>query len=139
MAAEFRVSSGYGPRVHPVTGQIGKMHHGIDIATPVGTPVVAALDGIIAKAGWENDEDHKQGFGFRVWQRCEQTFICYAHLSQIEVGVGYNMIAGERLGLTGNTGASSGPHLHLEVRKNTILSKGIEFGFIEDEQPPEVA
>lgn len=142
MAAEFPISSRYGVRIHPVTREIGKMHYGIDLATPVGTPVVAALSGVIARAGWENEEDHKQGFGLRIWQRCGNIFICYAHLSQMEVYAGYNVTAGERIGLTGNTGASSGPHLHLEVRENTILSKGVEFGFIEESanaQPPEVA
>lgn len=131
-AAQYPISSSYGERTHPVTGEKQKFHYGIDLAVPVGTPIVAALDGIIVKAGWENPDDHKQGFGYRVWQRTDQTFICYAHLSEIEVYVNYSVRAGERIGLSGNTGASSGPHLHLEVREGGISGKhGVDFEFIE--------
>lgn len=140
VAAEFRISSPYGPRIHPVTGEVGKMHYGVDFATPVGTPVVAALSGVIARIGWEDETDHKKGFGLRVWQRCGDIFICYAHLSQVEVYSGYHITAGERIALTGNTGASSGAHLHVEVREASISgTKGIEFGFIEDDLQPKAA
>jgi murein DD-endopeptidase MepM/ murein hydrolase activator NlpD len=137
VAAEFKISSPYGPRIHPVTGETGKMHYGVDFATPSGTPIVAALSGIIARIGWEDENDHGKGFGLRVWQRCGDIFICYAHLSQVEVYAGYNVTAGERIGLTGNTGASSGSHCHVEVRKGGIAGfKGVEFEFIEDIERP---
>ena len=133
VAGEFKISSKYGPRTHPVTGEVGKMHYGIDFATPVGTPIVASLSGVIARAGWEDEMDKKKGFGLRIWQRCGNLFICYAHLSELVVPVGKNVTAGERIGLSGNTGGSSGPHLHLEVRQDKIAgSQGIDFKFIED-------
>jgi murein DD-endopeptidase MepM/ murein hydrolase activator NlpD len=130
VAAEFPISSSYGMRTHPLTGE-RKLHGGIDFATPEGTPVVAALSGVIARAGWEDESNRKKGFGMRVWQRCGQVFICYAHLSQIDVYPGKQVAAGERIGITGNTGASSAPHLHLETRVGTISSKGVEFKLIE--------
>lgn len=133
VAAEFEISSPYGERVHPVTGEKGKMHHGIDFACPVGTPVVASVTGRIVRAGWENPANPKQGFGLRVWQKDVERdiFIAYAHLNQLAVAEGDEITAGTRIGLSGNTGASSGPHLHHEARPGGIAGvKGIEVAYI---------
>lgn len=131
VAAEIRVSSKYGKRIDPVTKVEGAMHYGTDFATPVGTPVVAAVTGKIDASGWENSQDQKQGFGLRVRQSWKEGgkdyFVFYAHLSEIAVQPGEEVVAGTRIGLSGNTGKSSGPHLHFEVRQ--VGGKGIEVEF----------
>lgn len=132
VAAEFKISSPYGKRIDPVTKAEGAMHYGTDFATPIGTPVVAAISGKIFKAGWQNPDDHSLGFGLRVWQTGElegkAVSIYYGHLSTIEVESGQVVTAGTRVGLSGHTGKSSGPHLHFEVRPED--SKGVEVEFI---------
>jgi murein DD-endopeptidase MepM/ murein hydrolase activator NlpD len=120
VAADIRISSNYGPRVDPVTNQAGAFHYGVDFATPVGTPVVAAYDGKIYKAGWQDEKNPSVGFGQRVWQTAKidgkDVSIFYAHLSELAVKEGDMVAAGTRVGLSGNTGKSSGPHLHFQVR-----------------------
>ena len=132
VAAGIKISSKYGKRVDPVDGSEGAMHYGVDFATPVGTPVVAAVTGKIFKAGWQDEKDHKKGFGKRVWQSAKidgKDVACfYAHLSDISVTEGEVITAGTRVGLSGNTGKSSGPHLHFEVRPEG--EKGVEVEFL---------
>lgn len=132
VAAQFKISSPYGERKDPVTGQEGTFHYGIDFSTPIGTPVVAALDGKIYRAGWQDEKDKNKGFGFRVWQVAENTgvkiHVFYGHLSDISVKEGEKIVSGTRIGLSGNTGKSSNPHLHFEVRPEG--GKGIEVDFI---------
>lgn len=131
VAGDIRISSTYGKRVDPVTKVEGAMHYGYDFATPVGTPVVAAYDGKIFKAGWQDEKDKKVGFGLRVSQTTKidgkSVTIFYAHLSELAVKDGEVVSAGTRVGLSGNTGKSSGPHLHFEVRPDG--GKGIEVTF----------
>lgn len=132
VAAEFRIASPYGTRKDPVTGVESTFHFGTDFAVPVGTPVVAALDGTIEAAGWQNEKDQKEGFGLRVRQRVNEggkdLYVFYGHLSELSVQAGQQVTAGTRVGLSGHTGKSSGPHLHLEIRP--IGGKGIEVEFI---------
>lgn len=132
IAAGFPISSPYGARKDPKTGAEA-FHYGIDFACPVGTPVVACLDGVIDGVGWENPLDHTQGFGLRVRQRVSVDgklyFIFYPHLSETSVEVFERVIAGTRVGLSGNSGKTTGPHLHLEIRP--IGGKGIPFEFLE--------
>lgn len=132
VAAEFKISSPYGKRVDPVTKAEGAMHYGTDFATPIGTPIVAAATGTIFKSGWQDEKDHSVGFGQRVWQTAtidgQKVGIFYAHLSDIEVKPGDTVTAGTRIGLSGNTGKSSGPHLHFEVRPDG--QKGVEVEFV---------
>lgn len=131
VAADIKISSPYGKRVDPVTKVEGAQHYGTDFATPIGTPVIAAATGRIFKAGWQDEKDHSVGFGQRVWQTAtvdgKQVGIFYAHLSEISVKPGDEITAGTRIGLSGNTGKSSGPHLHFEVRPEG--GKGIEVTF----------
>lgn len=131
VSADIRISSTYGKRVDPVTKVEGAMHYGTDFATPIGTPVVAAATGKIFKAGWQNENDHSEGFGQRVWQTAtvdgKSVSIFYAHLSELAVKAGDVVTAGTRVGLSGHTGKSSGPHLHFEVRPEG--GKGIEVTF----------
>ncbi|GEA16348.1 hypothetical protein E308F_25940 [Moorella sp. E308F] len=105
----FTVTSGYGYRLDPVEGGMS-FHTGVDIAAPVGTPVQAAVDGVVAKAGWSGN------FGYAVYIRHGSIMTIYAHLSHITVQEGQQVDAGEVIAYSGNTGKSTGPHLHFEVR-----------------------
>lgn len=104
-----KVTSGYGPRVHPITGQAGKMHNGLDIAAPPGTTVVSAASGVVAYAGWMN------GYGNTIMVSHGSTTTLYAHLSSISVSRGQRVGQGQTIGTVGSTGNSTGPHLHFEV------------------------
>ena len=101
-----RLTSSYGRRW-------GRLHAGIDLASGVGSPIRAVTNATVLSAGWEG------GYG-----RCvrlvhnDGTVTVYAHLSSINVSKGERVSAGERIGREGNTGQSTGPHLHFEVRIN---------------------
>jgi murein DD-endopeptidase MepM/ murein hydrolase activator NlpD len=108
------VTSDFGARMDPITAE-RVMHQGLDIATPHGHPVTSPSDGTVVFAGVENGYgkvitvDH--GYGVRTR---------YGHLSEIAVKAGEKVKRGERIGAVGNTGRSTGPHLHYEVRVNGI-------------------
>jgi murein DD-endopeptidase MepM/ murein hydrolase activator NlpD len=106
------ISSGFGGRASP--GGIGSTNHqGVDIPVPVGTPVRAADGGRVAIAG------PMGGYGnYLCIQHNGSLSTCYAHLSSIGVGVGKNVSQGQVVAQSGNTGNSTGPHLHFEVRIN---------------------
>jgi len=104
-----RKSSGFGPRKAPTKGA-STYHKGLDWATPTGTPIVASCGGTVAKAGWGS------GYGYVVYINHEdgrQTR--YAHLSKVQVKVGQKVKQGQQIALSGNTGITSGPHLHFEI------------------------
>ncbi|GAF27404.1 membrane proteins related to metalloendopeptidases [Moorella thermoacetica Y72] len=104
------ITSPFGPRVDPVRGG-SSFHTGVDIAAPMGTPVHAAADGVVAVAGWMGN------FGNAVYiQHAGDMVTIYAHLSQIAVQRGQQVKAGEVIAYSGSTGKSTGPHLHFEVR-----------------------
>jgi murein DD-endopeptidase MepM/ murein hydrolase activator NlpD len=88
-------------------------HVALDFGIPVGSPVKATMDGEVVYAGW-NDE----GYGNLVIVQNGNYKTYFAHLSKIPVEVGQTVHAGEVVGKSGNTGNSTGPHLHYEVRKN---------------------
>ena len=103
---------------YPITQRFGdtftdpKGHKGIDYALPLGTPVLAAADGIVEKAGVDNT-----GYGNVIIIRHLWTDgTVYAHLRNWSVQVGQKVKAGEIIGYSGNTGNSTGPHLHFEYR-----------------------
>lgn len=107
-----RASSGFGRRKAPTKGA-STYHKGQDWATPVGTTVVASCGGRVSKAGWGS------GYGYVIYIDHEdgrQTR--YAHLSKILVKVGDYVKQGQKIALSGNTGVSSGPHLHFEILIN---------------------
>lgn len=98
------LTSGFGRRW-------GRMHKGIDIAGPVGTPIVAAADGIVISAGW-----NAGGYGNVVRIRhFDGTITLYAHNSKILVRRGDYVTQGQQIAKMGSTGFSTGPHLHFEI------------------------
>ena len=109
-----RLSSGYGNRKHPILGYT-KMHRGLDFAAPSGTPVFAAGDGVVEKAGWNGS------YGRYIRIRHTGTYkTAYAHLSGINknVRVGKRVSQGKTIGFVGSSGRSTGPHLHYEVLRD---------------------
>lgn len=107
---EFTLASGYGYRLDPVMGST-RFHTGLDFAAAEGTPVIATGDGTVAFSNWRSgygnciDIDH----GFNYTTR-------YGHLSKILVADGQKVVRGDTIGEVGNTGKSTGAHLHYEVR-----------------------
>ena len=114
LAIPARISSVFGWRVHPISGQT-RMHTGTDIAAPTGTPVLATYPGQVTAAGWQG------GYGLMVTLAHEEATqeSRYAHLSEIYVRPGQWVEQGTVIGRVGNTGFSTGPHLHFEWRHKT--------------------
>lgn len=119
-----RVTSPFGKRKAPTKGA-STYHKGIDWATPTGTPVVASCGGTVVKAGWGS------GYGYVVYiNHADGRQTRYGHLSKVLVKVGQTVSQGQRIALSGNTGVSTGPHLHFEVltggkavNPSTVLNK----------------
>ncbi|WP_406059435.1 M23 family metallopeptidase [Streptomyces sp. NBC_01077] len=91
-------------------------HSGQDFAVPVGTPVKAAGTGTVVKAGPNGGGDGPAYGNAIVVKHANGTYSQYAHLSKIKVYPGQKVLAGQQIALSGNTGNSSGPHLHFEIR-----------------------
>ena len=108
-APGYPVTSRYGNRYHPVY-KVWKIHTGIDIGTPIGTPVKAACDGVVFLAEW------RRGYGYYLGIRHDRGLSTgYAHLSEFKVSVGDTVSAGDTVALSGASGVGTGPHLHFEV------------------------
>ncbi len=108
-----RMASGYGMRTDPVY-KVRKFHAGMDFTSPVGTEVYVTGDGVVdnvnfSYGGYGNEIVVNHGYGYRTR---------YAHLSKFKVRPGQKVKRGDIIGLVGNTGKSTGPHLHYEVLKN---------------------
>ena len=109
-SGNVRWTSSYGRRNDPL-GAGSRMHEGTDIAGPYGTPIYATADGVVTFAGWSS------GYGRLV--KVQHAFgieTRYGHLAQIRVDVGQKLSRGDRIGDMGNSGRSTGTHLHYEVR-----------------------
>ncbi len=100
----------------------GQMHSGLDISANAGTPVLAGTDGTVEYAG------RKGGYGNLVILRHSDGYeTYYGHLSVISVTEGDNITNGQKIGLVGSTGKSTGPHLHFEVRKDNKVRNPLFF------------
>jgi len=111
VATPAHITSGFGERRDPITGE-RSTHTGIDLGAPEGTPIPAALDGVVLSAG------PRGGYGNAVEVgHADGSSTLYAHASEVFVAPGERVEAGQPLGLVGQTGRTTGPHLHLEVRR----------------------
>lgn len=119
--------SGTGSFRWPTDGRITQRawhcHHAVDVANSEGTPIYAADSGYVVVAGWKEGGYGKvviinHGNGFQT---------LYAHLSVISVSVGESVAKGQKVGLMGNTGHSTGSHLHFEIREGNQLRDPLEF------------
>ena len=114
-----------GGKITTAYGKKGKMwskgyHTGVDFAAPVGTNIVAVADGKIENATWG------ASYGTQLVQKVEGGWVIYAHLSKALVKAGDVVKEGQHIAESGNTGNSSGPHLHFEMRDNIRWSKGTD-------------
>ena len=120
-----QTASGYGYRIDPIY-KTTKFHSGMDFSANIGTPVYATGDGRVIKVGWESGYgklikvDH--GFGYVTW---------YAHLNNYKVRVGQRVVRGEVIGEVGNTGKSTGPHLHYEVHLKGKVVNPVNYYFMD--------
>lgn len=117
-----RITSYFGYRPRPNVAGATSNHPAIDWATPTGTPIYASNSGTVTSAGWIGSYgyaiyiDHEDGKQTR-----------YAHLSKIQVTVGQKVRQGERIALSGNTGASTGPHVHFEIRVRGVPVNPLDY------------
>lgn len=122
-AEGFRVTSHYGPRIHPVTGK-RSTHTGIDLVKAHQAPILSFADGMVQFAT-EARGSGFGGFGKTVAVRDKAGHLhCYCHLDSIVVNVGQSVKAGDMVGRQGSTGISTGSHLHYEVRPKPAPSNG---------------
>ena len=108
-----RITSPYGTRTHPVTGQTQSFHRAVDFAASVGTTVFTPASGTVARV-WT---DTSCGNGLRI-THADGYETVYCHLSQVLVAQGEPVQAGCAVAKTGNTGRTTGPHLHYGIKHN---------------------
>lgn len=119
--AKYPVTSGYGGRKDPFTGKQSN-HKGIDFGTPMNTPIQANVSGTVIHSGYTNG-----GFGTYVAIKDANGLVhIYGHLNAANVKKGQKVSAGTLIGKSGNSGRSSGPHLHYEVRRGSIGGSSID-------------
>ncbi|REJ81606.1 MAG: M23 family peptidase [Bacteroidetes bacterium] len=119
-----RVASGYGMRMHPIYKTV-KMHTGMDFTAPVGTEVYATGNGTVSKIefngrGYGHNVIISHGYGYET---------LYGHLSKMTVKPGQKVKRGDVIGFVGNSGTSTGPHLHYEVRKGGTPVNPVNYYF----------
>lgn len=113
--------SPFGPRRHPISGKMS-FHHGIDVAMPVGTPLKAGADGVVAHKG-----NGGSGGVTLLLRHANNMHTVYYHLQKPStLPVGAQVKAGDVVAYSGNTGASTGPHLHYELRKSRAWGDTID-------------
>lgn len=113
-----KISSGFVDRINPVTGQ-AESHKGLDFAQPMGSKIKAAKDGVVVISQYNGAP--VSGYGkCIIIQHNDGTWTLYAHQSELFVHKGQAVKQGQVIGLVGSTGESTGPHLHLEIRKQFL-------------------
>ena len=104
------MTSGFGMRIDPILGT-RRLHSGVDLAAPSGSPIVATSAGTVSKAGWNG------GYGLFVsLEHGGGLQTRYGHMSRLNVVAGQRVHTGDVIGFVGSTGRSTGPHLHFETR-----------------------
>lgn len=126
-----RIASGFGYRIHPIY-KTSIMHTGLDFTAPAGTEIYATGNGIVEKVeyegrGYGNNVIIKHGYGYQT---------LFGHMSRVKVRTGQKVNRGDVIGFVGNTGTSTGPHLHYEVIKNDKKINPVNF-FYNDLTPEE--
>ncbi len=126
-----RIASGFGYRIHPIYKTL-RMHEGIDFTAPIGTPIYATGDGVVERlkgkmSGYGKVLMINHGYGYES---------LYAHMSKIIVKPGEKVKRGQVIGYVGNTGRSTGPHLHYEIRKEGRAVNPVHY-FFQDLTPEE--
>lgn len=120
-----QMASGYGHRTDPIYGTT-KFHEGMDFACDIGTPVYATGDGRVTSAEWHSGYGNKieitHGYGY---------LTRYAHLSGFNVKAGQEVKRGDLIGYSGNTGKSTGPHVHYEVRLRDVPQNPVNYYFYD--------
>ena len=120
-----RTASGYGWRIDPIY-KTRTFHEGMDFSAETGTPIFATGNGTVVKAGWQ------RGYGYTVDIDHGYDYLTrYAHMDKIEVRKGQKVNRGDEIGLVGNTGKSTGPHLHYEVRYKDRPMNPINYYFMD--------
>lgn len=115
------ISSGYGRRYHPIY-RVRKFHTGVDFADVKGTPVCSTGNGIVTRKGYNS------GYGYFIEIEHTGSFRSfYAHLSKTMVNVGDTVKITQQIGCVGNTGVTTGSHLHYEIRKGKRFLNPIEW------------
>lgn len=123
MPVSGHITSSFGMRFHPILG-FGRMHKGIDIGAPWGSPIFAAIDGVVKVAG------RNAGYGnFVKLDHGGGIASGYGHMSRILVRPGQHVARGQQIGAVGSTGLSTGPHLHWEVWRNGVAVNPRSFSF----------
>ncbi len=108
---DYWISSYFGPRTHPITGQVNAFHYGIDMAAVTGTPIYATRAGVVTVASYQEG-----GAGLYVNLNHGDGYTSiYMHMSRYIVNVGQRVEAGDIIGYVGSTGGSTGPHLHFGI------------------------
>lgn len=115
LGGAWRLSSGFGPRPDPFTG-VRSQHTGIDMVAPMGTPILASMGGTVTASGYSSVYGNyvivSHGNGYQT---------LYGHMQKILAHKGARVEQGTKIGTVGNTGYSTGPHLHFTVYKNGSL------------------
>lgn len=122
---EGEITSPFGKRINPITGEEGTDHNGVDIGCPVGTPVYAPAECIVMQV-----YDHDKG-GKTIILRdvANNDRFGFCHLAKYEVRAGTRVKKGQLIALSGNTGASTGPHLHFSYGTGGYWKDGVCKGF----------
>ena len=125
--------SPFGWRVHPITGK-RTFHHGVDVALPVGTPLTAPADGVVVKKG-----NGPSGGVTLILKHEDNRHTVYYHLQKpSHLLKGTRVERGELIAYSGNTGASTGPHLHMEVRRSARWGDTVDpMPYFQAEETPE--